>query len=89
MVVGVHDGTSNCRSDAHVTFPAGFSDLDVGMVVVAYFTDGGAALDATLRTSPEGRRTCAYFSSLAMSCAAFPAARTIGRLCRVSSQYCE
>src|SRR6266568_2319314 len=30
----------------------------------------------TSRTSPEGRRTCAYPPSLAMSCAAVPAERT-------------
>ena len=35
------------------------------------------AVIGTLRTSPEGRRTCANAPSLAMTCAATPAERTI------------
>lgn len=44
MVVRVHDHTSDCGSDAHMAFPAGFPDGDVAMVAVANGANGGPAL---------------------------------------------
>ena len=39
VVAGVHDGTTNGGTPAHVTLAAGLTDLDVLMLQVAHLTD--------------------------------------------------
>ena len=46
VVAGVHDGTANGGTPAHVTLAAGLTDLDVLMLQVAHLTDAGGAVGA-------------------------------------------
>ena len=46
MVVRVHYGTSYGRADSHMSLSAGFTDLDIGVVEIAYFADGCSASHA-------------------------------------------
>ena len=44
MVVGVHDGTADGGTDAHVTLPTGLADVHVLVIQVAHLTDAGGAV---------------------------------------------
>ena len=46
---------------------ASFTDIDVLLIDIAHLADGRLFFSSTMRTSPEGRRTCAYLPSLAIS----------------------
>jgi hypothetical protein len=59
MVDGVHDNAADGRTDAEVAFAAGLADVDVLMLAVADRSDVARQLTETMRTSPDGRRTCA------------------------------
>ena len=45
MVVRVHYNTSDSRTDAHVSFSAGFTDCDVAVLAVADRAYGSAAIN--------------------------------------------
>ena len=45
VIVGVHDGTANGGTEAHVTGTACFTELDVDGVDIAYLTDGCLAAE--------------------------------------------
>ena len=43
MIVRVHNGTADCRTDAHVTFAAGLADVDQVVIAVSDDADRCAA----------------------------------------------
>ena len=45
MIIRVHNGTANCRSDAHVTGSTSFTNVDQGVFAIAHNTDCCAADD--------------------------------------------
>ena len=60
MVDGVHGGASDRGSEAHMSLSAGFTDIDILMLYIADFTDGGPALQSeSFLISPEGNLTVA------------------------------
>ena len=75
---GVHDHAADGGTDAHVTLAAGLTDADVGVVGVADLADGGAGVHAA-PCAPRRRAGAPERSapSLAITCAAVPAERTI------------
>jgi hypothetical protein len=59
VVDRVHRHTAHGRTDTAPALRTGLADLAQAMLVVADFTDGGAALDVHRRISPERRRSWA------------------------------
>ena len=71
MVIGVHYGTSDGGTDAHVALTTGLTDLDVFVVQVTNFTDGGLALDPNL----------SYFAGGQTQGSVFPQSYELGSRC--------
>ena len=65
VVIGVHDGTADSRSDAHVSLAAGLTDGDEAVFDVADFTDGSSAVHSD-GTNFAGRKS--YLSKIAFLC---------------------
>ena len=56
MVIRVHYGTTNCRSDTHVTFTSGFTDVNKVVISVSDYTNSCAAYDRN-HSHLTGRKT--------------------------------
>ena len=50
MVVGVHDGTADCRTDAHMALAAGLTDIDQIVIRIAHDANCGAACGHRVRS---------------------------------------
>ncbi len=77
MVVRVHYGTADCRADTHVTLSSCLTDIN--RLCSAFPTTPMVARQfrGTILISPDGSLSVAYLPSLAITCAPFPAERTI------------
>ena len=62
MVVGVHNRTTNGRSDTHVTFPSCFTDVDQVVLAVAYDADGCTTVDGYHSHLTRWHTQCSVFS---------------------------
>ena len=45
MVVGVHNRTTNCRSDTHMTFTSGFTNVNKVMLAISNNADRSTAVE--------------------------------------------
>ncbi len=67
MVIRVHNGTANCRSDSHVTFTSSFTDVDQVVIAISEQPDVARQMIGTILISPDGSLSVAYLPSLAIS----------------------
>ena len=62
VIAGVHNGTADGGTDTHVTGAAGFTDIHILVIDVAYLTDGSHAVELNVaqlaagQTLPERNR---------------------------------